>query len=209
MVDASGNIIEENQPKAVRQVISESTSATMRDLLESVVSGGSGEASSIAGYKVGGKTGTAQKYDSTGKVAEGKNISSFVGFAPAEDPELVVLILVDEPGVPVTFGSKVAAPHVRSVLENALKYLQIPPSDPQELQDGEVSVPNVVGKTLEEAMAELENIGLSVTASGTGTVQEQAPTAKTKVSRGSEVLLYMSTHVQDPEIIEEHTGETP
>lgn len=106
----------------MRTVISEETSKTVRTILESVVNNGSGRNAQIAGYRVGGKTGTAQKYDETG-IAAGKLIASFIGFAPADDPEYVTLILVDEPQVGSIFGSTVAAPFVKDVLEETLHYL--------------------------------------------------------------------------------------
>lgn len=191
MVDGEGNVVEETQPTVVRQVISEETSATMRQLLESVVAEGSGKNAQIAGYRVGGKTGTAQKYDETGAVASGKNISSFVGFVPADDPELLCLILVDEPGVPVTFGSVVAAPHVRDVLENSLKYLNIAPETAVD-EDALVSVPNVEGLSLEAAVSALTAANLEYEASGTGTVVSQMPEAGDEVSAGMPIVLYMS-----------------
>lgn len=191
MVDGEGNVVEETEPTVVRQVISEETSATMRQLLESVVAEGSGKNAQIAGYRVGGKTGTAQKYDETGAVASGKNISSFVGFVPADDPELLCLILVDEPGVPVTFGSVVAAPHVRDVLENSLKYLNIAPETAVD-EDALVSVPNVEGLSLEAAVSALTAANLEYEASGTGTVVSQMPEAGDEVSAGMPIVLYMS-----------------
>ncbi|MGI6168270.1 MAG: penicillin-binding transpeptidase domain-containing protein [Christensenellales bacterium] len=191
MVDAEGNVVQEYEPAVVRQVVSEATSATMRQLLESVVADGSGRFSQIEGYRVGGKTGTAQKYDETGKVAVGKNISSFLGFVPADDPQLLCLILVDEPGVPVTFGSVVAAPHVQDVLENSLKYLHIAP-DYSVNEAEQETVPNVAGLSLEAAVSALMAANLEYEASGTGTVVSQMPEAGEKVSAGTPVALYMS-----------------
>jgi stage V sporulation protein D (sporulation-specific penicillin-binding protein) len=203
LIDSSGNLIEENMPTIKRQVISAQTSETMRDILESVVSQGSGRAAAIDGYLVGGKTGTAQKYDETGKIAQGKNIGSFIGFAPANDPEIICLILVDEPSAGTTFGSVVAAPFVREVLENSLKYMGIAPT--VESDEGDtVSVPNVEGLTLDTAVSSLQAQGLTYQASGTGTVVRVAPEVNTELARGAEVLLIMS----EPDMSDEqHTHD--
>ena len=99
--DSEGNTVIEYEPELVRQVISEDTSAKMRSILESVVANGSGKNCQIEGYRVGGKTGTAQLYDEDGQIVEGKHISSFIGFAPADDPQYLCLFIVYEPNVAV------------------------------------------------------------------------------------------------------------
>lgn len=185
--DQEGNIVEEFEATAVRQVISEDTSEKMRAILENVVANGGGKNAQIEGYRVGGKTGTAQLYED-GKIAEGKNISSFIGFAPADDPQFLVLFVVYEPGVPVTFGSVVAAPFVKDILEKCLKYADIPPTE----ETGEetlVSVPNFVGKTVEEAREAAEQAGVTLEIEGTGTVKNQSPLSGEKVIEGSVIGL--------------------
>ena len=190
--DIQGNTVLENGPKQVRRVISEETSAQVRSLLESVVKNGSGRNAQVPGYRVGGKTGTAQKYEG-GQVAVGKNVSSFIGFAPADDPQIVVLFIVDEPqGVTSTFGSVVAAPYVKSIMEDSLQYLGFKPA----FGDGEgqkeaVEVPDVRGGSYEDAVRELARAGLSGRCSEQGgTIKNQMPQAGAWVLKGSEVLLY-------------------
>ena len=187
IVSQSGEVILQNSPTAVRRVISSETSAKVRDLLESVVAEGSGRNAAIPGYRVGGKTGTAQKYED-GKVAEGKLIASFIGFAPADDPEYVCLILVDEPKVGTIFGSTVAAPFVKQVMEETLRHYGYLPTESVET----VSVPDLVGMTIDEAKAALKANGLSAVYQDDGAdiVTAQVSAANEIVQKGSEVLLY-------------------
>ncbi|MHB1314416.1 MAG: penicillin-binding transpeptidase domain-containing protein [Christensenellales bacterium] len=194
IVDADGNVIKDIGPTVIRKVISEQTSQTMRELLESVVTDGSGKNAYIPGYRVGGKTGTAQKYDDAGKVDQGKYIVSFIGFAPADDPQVLVLFLIDEPNVANAYGSVLAAPHVGNILEDTLKYLNVEPvysEEDQELIKELVDVPDVAGMTLNEAAGVLQEAGLTYFASGEGKVLQQLPAAGTKVYKKSEVILYM------------------
>ncbi len=187
IVSQSGEVILQNSPTTVRRVISSETSAKVRDLLESVVAEGSGKNASIPGYRVGGKTGTAQKYED-GKIAEGKLIASFIGFAPAEDPEYVCLILVDEPKVGTIFGSTVAAPFVKQVMEETLRHYGYLPTESVET----VSVPDLVGMTINEAKSALKANGLEAVYQDDGAdiVVAQVSAANEIVQKGSEVLLY-------------------
>jgi len=185
--DSEGNVIDAFEPTMKRQVISEETSANVRSILRSVVDEGSGRNAQIEGYSVGGKTGTAQKYVD-GKIADGLVIGSFIGFAPVEDPEFVVLILVDEPKTDVTYGSVVAAPYVKQVLEQTLKYANIPLSNIVDLEYA--VVPDIVGYSFEEAEEILTNAGFKVSKSGTGEVASQLPRGKESAVLGSTVVLY-------------------
>lgn len=191
--DDEGNIVKTFESQMVRQVISEETSAKMRTILEGVVANGGGKNGQIEGYRVGGKTGTAQMYEN-GVIVQGKNISSFVGFAPADDPQYMVLFIVREPGVPVTFGSVVAAPFAKEVLEKCLKYGGVEPTEPVE---DLVETPDFVGKTTEEAAAAAQEAGLSLQTNGTGKIAAQSPAAGTKVKKGSEIDVYGETQ-SDP-----------
>ena len=186
VVSSDGTVIEQANPGPVRQVISGETSATVRQILQSVVDNGTGRNAKIEGYYVGGKTGTAQKYDEYGRVSAGSYICSFIGFAPADDPQYLCLILVDEPHVGSIFGSTVAAPFVRRVLSEILPYSGIQPSHLSET----VTVPNVLGLTTEEANKELAKVGLIGFYECADEVTLQLPAAGETVVKGSSVLLY-------------------
>lgn len=186
VVSSDGTVIEQADPSPVRQVISGETSATVRQILQSVVDNGTGRNAKIEGYYVGGKTGTAQKYDEYGRVSAGSYICSFIGFAPADDPRYLCLILVDEPHVGSIFGSTVAAPFVRRVLSEILPYSGIQPSHLSET----VTVPNVLGLTTEEANKELAKVGLIGFYECADEVTLQLPAAGETVVKGSSVLLY-------------------
>lgn len=185
IVGSDGTVILENTPTEVRRVISEESSATVRGILESVVENGSGRNAKIEGYRVGGKTGTAQKYDETG-VAAGKLIASFIGFAPADDPEYVVLVLVDEPQVGQIFGSTVAAPFVKDILEETLRhYGHLPIGSEQTVQ-----VPYLIGMTTAEAEKALAELGLTAVFQTESIVTAQVPTAGEYAIVGTDVLIY-------------------
>lgn len=188
IVAPDGTVVLKNEPKVVRRVISEETSALVRDIGESVVSEGSGKNAAIPGYRIGGKTGTAQKYGADGKIAQGKLIASFIGFAPADEPKYVCLILVDEPQVGTIFGSTVAAPFVKQVMEEVLRYAGYLP----EQASTSVTVPAVKDITVAEAKRELEKIGLTATYQDDENeiVTAQVPIEGKSVQAGSGVLLY-------------------
>ncbi len=207
ILGADGTVIKENKPTVVRRVISGESSETVRSILESVVAEGSGRNAQIPGYRVGGKTGTAQKYVD-GKVSSGSLIASFIGFAPAEDPELLCLILVDEPKVGVIFGSTVAAPFVKDVLEETLMHYGVKPSETQET----VEVPDVTGQSAKKAQEALKQLGLTgevTEGEEDATVARQAPTAGGIVVKGSGVLLYTEMTGAEPGTQPEDTVKVP
>lgn len=181
-----GTVISQTEPTVVRNVISEESSKKVRTILESVVANGSGKNAQINGYRVGGKTGTAQKYDSDGGIAQGKLIASFIGFAPADNPRYVCLILVDEPQVGTIFGSTVAAPFVKTVLEETLQYSGYLP----EKSVDPVEVPNLIGLTTAEAKLEARKYGLGIVCQEEDAVIAQIPAAGERVLPGMEILLY-------------------
>ncbi len=184
-----GTSLEHNERTVVRQVISPETSAKIRKYLTGVVDSGSGKNAAIPGYSVGGKTGTSQKYDENGKVSSTLLVASFVGFAPADDPEYLCMIIVDEPQVPVVYGSTVAAPYVQQVLRNVLTYFSVP----TDRNENAVSVPDVRGMTVEQANAALKNVGLDAVYMETekaAAVQRQSPAPGNLVVKGSPVILY-------------------
>ena len=140
----------------------------------------------MAGYAIGGKTGTAQKY-AGGGIAQGKYISSFIGFAPANDPKYAVLMIVDEPQGYVYYGSLVAAPYAGRVFESIFEYKNIAPTENAAIEY--ISMPDVVGKDVAEAVAELEKAGLSVESIGEGITVSQTPVAGASVPSNETVLV--------------------
>ena len=211
--DNDGYYIEENEPVVVSRPISESTSDTVRDILESVVTDGSGANCYIPGYRVGGKTGTAQKYDENHNVMRDKHIASFIAFAPVDDPQIAVLIIVDEPDVAVDFGSIVAAPYVKQVLENALPYLGVVPDYGETGVREQVEVPNVTNMSADDAVDALEDVGLKYLLDGTGHVDEQMPAPGEPVDKGTTVILKMETKTDHDEtegmvVVPELDGKT-
>ena len=189
VVAPDGTNLEHHEKEVVRQVISAETSAQIRKYLTGVVDAGSGKNAAIPGYSVGGKTGTSQKYDETGKVSSTLLVASFVGFVPADDPEYLCMIIVDEPQVPVVYGSTVAAPFVQQVLKNVLTYYSVP----TDRNEKAVSVPDVRGMTVEQAQKALKTVGLEATFMETeqaAAVQRQSPAPGNMVVKDSPVILY-------------------
>ncbi len=191
----TGETVQKTEPEAVRQVISEETSQAVREALESVVAKGTGRNAFIDGYRVGGKTGTAQKVVN-GRYSPNEHIVSFIGFAPADDPQIVVYVAVDNPQG-IQFGGLVAAPIVRNIMEDALEILEVPPRDNQIsrlYKYGEtpvVTVPNLVGKSVSDLYEDL-NMNFNLSSAGTGKVViRQAPAAGSRVDRGSTIRIYL------------------
>ena len=161
--DNKGNITKGLDPVKVKQVISKETSAQMREIMESVVTDGGGKIAYLPGYRLGGKTGTAQKVIN-GTYAQGHYVCSFVGMAPADNPQIVVLAIVDEPTGVMAFGSTTAGPIIKEVMSNTLKYLDVEPKYTEEEKaenvKTKVKVPDVRGLTIEEATKVLEEAKL-------------------------------------------------
>ena len=198
VLDADGNTVERNEKTVLRQVISQQTSETMRDLMERVVTEGTASAAKTPGYRVGGKTGTAQVYVD-GVISADKHIGSFLGFAPMDDPQIAVLFIVDEADVPVDYGSTTAAPFARDVLEQSLLYLGVAPETNAEPLR-EVEVPGVVGLSVSEAVSVLKEAGLGHVLSGAGaTVEGQLPAPGAGMTEGSLVMLYVEGEAEAAE----------
>ncbi|MBR3298757.1 MAG: PASTA domain-containing protein [Clostridia bacterium] len=187
VISNDGKVVYEMDTAPVRRVISEETSLKLRKILQSVVDNGTGRNAKIEGYAVGGKTGTAQKYDKYGRVSVGSYICSFIGFAPADEPRYLCLILVDEPHVSSIFGSTVAAPYVRRVLSDVLTHARIPKTD---FNTTTVEIPNLVGLEMQEALDKLSELGLYGLHETDEHVTVQVPAAGQLVPYGSSVLLY-------------------
>jgi stage V sporulation protein D (sporulation-specific penicillin-binding protein) len=198
VLDSDGNVVSETQPDVVRQVISEATSATMRDLLESVVVTGTAKNAQVAGYRIGGKTGTSEKidvFDEDGNAVDDK-IVSFIGVAPMDDPQIVCLVALDTPSTSTGFyisGGIMAAPTVRDVLADVLPYLGVEPDYTDESpQYVDVSMPDLTGMTAKQAEAALSELGLSCRTVGDGdTITDQIPTAGSTIPGGSQAVLYL------------------
>lgn len=194
-----GTVLYRTQPKVVSTPISEETSATMRELLEMVVSEGGAKNAAIEGYRIGGKTGTAQVYKD-GRIVRDVHIGSFLGFAPADDPRIALLVIVDEADVPVDYGGTTAAPFARQILADVLPYLGCKPSS----EDGreEIAVEDVVGLPLWQARKVIADQGFHVLDDGAGdTVTAQMPSAGGKLIEGGQVMLY--TYTDDLPMTEE------
>ncbi len=174
------------------QIISQNTSDTMRTLLESVVTTGSGKGAYVPGYRVAGKTGTAQKY-ANGAIASGKYISSFLGFSLSEGANYAVLFIVDEPSGYMYYGSQVAAPLVGEIFASMFDYLGIEPvytGEEAEIIGEKFSLPDFTGMTVAQARNELAKLGLYCETDGEGNnVKGQYPEAGVTVDKRNVVLL--------------------
>lgn len=200
----TGETVERIEPERVRQVISEATSKQVRDALESVVAKGTGRNAFIEGYRVGGKTGTAQKVVN-GRYSPSEHIVSFIGVAPANDPKIVVYVAVDNPQG-IQFGGLIAAPIVRGVLADALPYMGVQPDYEGQLdrvlrrEMGDVpyvDVPNLVGASVTDIYEDL-NMNFQLVQHGQGsTVVNQSPAPGVRVERGSTIRIYLSDPLPD------------
>ena len=211
IMDEKGEVVQSFQPEIVRKIISEETAKKVTALLKATTEkGGTGEGAVPAGYEVAGKTGTAQKVDSLlGGYSEDRYTSGFMGFAPAEEPKLVLLVVIDEPQGN-NYGGVVAAPIFKAIMEKALPYLNVIPKgtmivkneldsapkkealEPQPLIDevkvgkgaGMVVMPDLTGLSMRNALSRMEGRGLIIKVSGNGKVVEQTPRPGTVIEKG-------------------------
>ena len=196
ITDSDGNVIWQHDDTPVRQVISEETSATVRECLEYVVASGTGKNGQVAGYRIGGKTGTADK-GQTGDV-----VVSFLCFAPADDPQIMMLITMDTPsrstGTYVSGGNMVA-PTASHIMEEILPYLGIEPSySAEELMGVDTTVPNVIGMSVDEAKDRLKERGFACKVEGDGeTITDQTPVGGAIIPGKSTVVLYAGAEKPD------------
>lgn len=183
----NGKTILRNYPNIKSQVIKEATSREMREILEKVITNGSGRYAGVNGYRIGGKTGTAQKYEN-GVIAHGKYLSTFIGFAPADDPEYIVLFAVDEPKGGVYYGSLVAGPYVGEIFKNIFSYKGIEPTNlvPKEY----FGMPTLVGLNDVQAKNLLYSKGMYYEIIGEGNkVIKQIPISGSFVTKDNVVLI--------------------
>ena len=209
ITDSDGNVTYRHDDTPVRQVISEQTSATVRECLEYVVASGTGKNGQVAGYRIGGKTGTADK-GQTGDV-----VVSFLCFAPADDPQVIMLITMDTPsratGTYVSGGNMVA-PTASTVMAEILPYLGVEPSySAEELLGMDTTVPNVIGMSVEEAKAKLKDRALSYKIVGDGeTITDQTPAGGAIIPGKSSVTLYVGEEKSTDKCVVPHLiGKTP
>ena len=209
ITDGNGNVTWQHDTTPVRQVISEETSATVRECLEYVVKSGTGKNGQVSGYRIGGKTGTADK-GQTGDV-----VVSFLCFAPADDPQVIMLITMDTPsrstGTYVSGGNMVA-PTASSVFADVLPYLGIEPTySAEDLLGMDTTVPNVIDMSVADAKARLEEKGLTYKVVGSGdSVTDQTPVGGAIIPGKSTVILYCGEEKStDPCTVPDLIGRSP
>ncbi|WP_269479315.1 stage V sporulation protein D [Bacillus sp. SG-1] len=192
----TGEVVMRNTPQAKKQVISKETSEQIRYALESVVAQGTGRGAFVEGYRVGGKTGTAQKVKD-GRYMENNHIVSFLGFAPADKPEIVVYLAVDNPKGTVQFGGVVAAPIVGNIIGDSLRAMGVPPRKNQIekettwLDTPLLETPDLVGLTRKELQQHLFNLKLDISGSG-DKVAAQSPEPGVKIKEGGTIRIQMA-----------------
>jgi len=201
--DNEGNVVQEVKPKTVRQVVSTETSKKMLSVMESVVTDGGGKIAYLPGYRLGGKTGTAQKVID-GVYAQGKYICSFISVAPVDDPQIVVLAIVDEPTDVVAFGSTTAGPIIKEVMSQSLEYLGVKKEytkeEKEENEKKQVEIPDVRNLTIKEATKILEekklesNLDTDIEVDEKKVVTDMFPKPGVKVNEGSSIILYYNNN---------------
>ena len=211
ITEKDGSVLLHREPEVVRQVISEETSRTVRSILEQVVGDpkeGTGRNAAVAGYRIGGKTGTSEKVSLEAQTGRKEYIVSFIGFAPADDPKIVLLVFLDTPsdasGIYIS-GGQMAAPVVGRMLADILPYLG---AAPEQGAAGQVRMPETVGMALTDAAGVIRDSGLRWRTIGTGeTVTDQLPRPGCEIAEGTEVILYLGAEIsQEMETVPELTG---
>lgn len=211
--NADGSLYLENQRTEVRRVIESSTDKTLMGLLEQVVATGGGHKAAVKGYRIAGKTGTAQKIREDGAgYMDGRYIASFCGFAPVEDPRVTVLVIIDDPTLGSYYGGQIAAPVAGRIFSQLMRYLHIEPSSdplagmdivpaeqpkhkPQkvfqgEVPNGKVVMPDFIGLSLREAARKAADSGLTFESEGSGVAAYQSIEPNTLVDAGTEITVH-------------------
>ena len=204
ITDAGGTILQSFDPVEIRQVISPQTSQIMRGLMEAVVSEGTGNKAYLEGFRIGGKTGTSEKIPR----GNSKYVASFAGIAPANDPQVAILLLLDEPPAGNHMGGTIASPLAAKILDDVLRYMDIEPELPDgEAVEGDAEVPSVSGMNLTEARQIISQSGLRCVVEGNGSVvNAQVPNPGVVIARNGTVIVYTgdarpSNSVQVPSVI--------
>ena len=197
-LDSDGNCVYNREPKVVHRVISEETSKTVCSILEQVVGDpkdGTGKNAAVAGYRIGGKTGTSEKVSLEATTGQKEYIVSFIGFAPADDPQIAILVMLDSPsnesGIYIS-GGQMAAPVVGKMFSDVLPYMGIEPEFTEdEMKTIDRAVPDTVGLSLDEAEEKLRDDGFEIRLLGKGsTVTDQLPASGAVIAEGSTVIIY-------------------
>lgn len=215
--NADGSVYKETQVETIRRVIDENVAVDLIGMLEQVVASGGGQKASVKGYRIAGKTGTAEKISDDGSgYLSGHYIASFCGFAPVEDPKITVLIIIDDPA-DVYYGGQIAAPIAGEIFEQVLRYLNVKPISNNidakvleknrterikerqslkaiEVPQGKALVPDMKGKSLRQAAQEMSDIGLVMVSHGTGIVVKQDIAPNTLVDKKVEINLYFESN---------------
>lgn len=209
IVDANGKTVKKTETKEIRQVISADTSEKVRKMMKSVVDNGTGKNGYVAGYSVGGKTGTSTKLGESKNGEGDKYIVSFGAIAPSDDPEIAMLIIVDEPNQDLG-GGALCAPIAAQVTQEAMNVLGIEPKyNDSEMKDLSKQTPNVVGKSLDEAKKTLEENNLNFVVVGDdSTVTRQCPSGADTIPNGGTVYLYTDDAEKQTVIVPDFTGLT-
>ena len=216
VLDDDGNVLSQHDSTPIRQVVSEETSAIVREALEYVVSSGSGKNGQVAGYRIGGKTGTADKTGTkTADNPKGDVVVSFMCFAPADDPQYIMLLTMDTPrrdtGTAV-YGGTMVAPAASQIMAEILPALGIEPDySADELAGADAAVPYVVGKSAADAKAALTAAGFACTTVGSGdTVTDQTPAGGAIVPNNASIILYLGAEKPDtPCTVPNVVGRSP
>ncbi len=209
IVDSDGKTVKKTEPKVVRQVISEETSKTVREMMKAVVDNGTGKNGYVAGYRVGGKTGTSTKLGESKEGEGDKYIVSFGAIAPSDDPELAMIIIVDEPNQDLG-GGALCAPIAAQIIEESMGVLGIEPKyDDDELKNLSSYTPNVTGKSLDEAKKEIDEYSLNYTVVGKGDkVVRQCPTSAETIPNGGTIYIYTDENKRQTVKVPDFTGLT-
>lgn len=215
VTDENGEIVESFEPEVVKRAVSKTTADQMLAIMESVVANGSGSATKIDGYRIGGKTGTAQKVID-GKYQSGYYISSCAAVAPIEDPQVALLVIVDEPKGASYFGSTISAPVVRQIMQDILRYLGVKPNAQAVIEnnDSKIVIPEIRNRKYSEVAIELEKLGIGHALDAqqeidtSGIVIDSFPKPGDKVPQGSSVMLYIGSSTDETIIMPDLSGKT-
>ena len=210
ITNADGSVYKEYGREEVHRVIDSATDKTLVGLLEQVVATGGGSKAAVKGYRIAGKTGTAQKINEhTSGYMEGRYIASFCGFAPVENPEIVVLVVIDDPSAGAFYGGQIAAPVARDIFSQLLRFMHISPSSDTfadmnkdketaaarpapAASDGKVRMPDLTGMSIRDVSQKLAELGLGIDVQGNGLARSQSIPAGAEIKSGQSVTVTFS-----------------